>query len=211
MVSICRSMSRMRDHMSRWKSVHWPTSILGSKKLRVLRWMGQSRSNGFIAICWTKGEAFPNDDVITWKRIPHYWCFVWGESIDATLWILHTKGPAMRSFAVLFIIGLSKRSSCQWFETPWHPRYVTVTIIKIPQSLAIPGEGDLYVIERESCDQVHRRNVWIPINMPQILKHISMYSVCSSYNCCICKIANKYCIWVFFSYQYAVSMYKLKK
>ena len=58
-----------------------------------------------------------HDEVIKWKRFPHYWPFVSGE--------FPVQRPVMWSFDVFFDLPLNKRLSKQswgwWFETPSRP------------------------------------------------------------------------------------------
>ena len=56
--------------------------------------------------------------VMTWKRFPHYWPFMWQfhpSSMDSP--------HIMRSFVAFFVPGpnklLNKQSNCRRFETPW--------------------------------------------------------------------------------------------
>ena len=62
-----------------------------------------------------------HDDVMSWKRFPHYWPFI-GVSL--------TNGSIKRSFGVFFVLGLNgilyRQSSGRWHVTPWHSCMVTV-------------------------------------------------------------------------------------
>ena len=56
------------------------------------------------------------DNVVTWKRFPHYWPFVRGfhqSSVDSPTKNLDD------SFNVSIDKLFNKQSSCRWFETPW--------------------------------------------------------------------------------------------
>ena len=71
-----------------------------------------------------------HNDVMTWKRFPHYWPFVRGirRSQDSLI-----KGKWRGVLTLLFIVSLNrmlnKRSSCWPFKTPWRSRDATVMTV----------------------------------------------------------------------------------
>ena len=80
------------------------------------------------------------NDVMTWKRFPHYWPFVRGIqklSLDSP----HNGSdwsPVMKNFDVSFVVILgqllNKQSSCQWFEMTEHSCDITVMMLSIRKS-----------------------------------------------------------------------------
>ena len=50
----------------------------------------------------------PHDDIITWKRFPHYWSFSINGSHRSAVDFSLREVPVMWSFDVLFVVSLSK-------------------------------------------------------------------------------------------------------
>ena len=71
-------------------------------------------------------DSFHHDDIRTWKRIPHYWCFVRGiqrSPVDSP-----DQGLIMQSFSLL-LAWISCWTDCGanwWFEMPWSSCDVTI-------------------------------------------------------------------------------------
>ena len=95
----------------------------------------KSMMRGFVRWCahWKS-----HDNVLTWKRIPHYLPIVkggvgWGGGRGWPLSMnsLHT-GSGIQGANVFFVVSLNKlwnkHSSFQWLETPW--RWCTVIVMR---------------------------------------------------------------------------------
>ena len=82
--------------------VSWSVKMRKIKQNTEFIWL---RSSNFIS---------HHNDVMTWKRFPHYWLFVKGPVTNGFL----SQGTVMRNFDVSLNEPLNKQSSCRWFETP---------------------------------------------------------------------------------------------
>ena len=132
MVCTCIQTSMRAWPSKRFLLINSPTylaperdsSIMLTKAERLLVWNQHRHIRVFIKLFF----IYTNLNVITWKRLRHYWPFMRG--IQRSPMDFPHKGLVGRTFDILFDVRLSdplnKHLSCRWFETPWLSCDVTI-------------------------------------------------------------------------------------
>ena len=118
----------------------------GSFQLNENRWHGDYNSSprpiSIICICLLVVFLSLHDDIMAWKRFPHY-----RHSVRAIHeWPAKSpiKGSVKQNFYVLSAVSLNKmlmlnqQLSYQWFEMPSHSFHVTVLSPPFPISFFLP-------------------------------------------------------------------------